>query len=196
MEEKGEELSENGDVDVGEVFVGGIILGLIAGGGGVASYFIWFQGVEIEALLISEAFFWIAFAAVSVGVVFLIKEEFKGAVNEYISKGLRIAVILGLVMTGCYFSGADFINRISMNTGSLFFTAGIAFLLGVFIWKIQKVPVYGQFGYVLVLTSGIGLTWFARLSGGQQAQIVVGSFLIGALLYFGHYFLNKGMEHS
>lgn len=197
MTEKKEVSKADQSEEMPQDMAGAFLFGLLIGAGGVAAYFLWFQDYKVDASLISEAFFWIALTAVSIGVVLLIKEEFQAALNDYISKGLKIAIILGLVVTGFFFAGAEPINRLSLSTAELAIAAGVAFLLGIFIWKIHAVPIYGQFGYVVVLSSGIGLTWFARLSGGSQTQVIAAGFLIGGLFYFGHAFLKKGaLDHT
>jgi hypothetical protein len=101
------------------------------------------------------------------------------------------------VATGFLFSGAGLINSLSLSAIELAIAVGFALFVGIFIWKVYAVPVHGQFGYVVVLSAGVGMSWFARLSGGSEAQVIAAGFLVGSLIYFGHAFMKKGAaEHT
>ena len=180
--------SEESSEDSVLIFIFGLLLGI----GGTIVFFVWFKDYEIPPSFLSNLLYWLALAAVSFGVALLIQEEFEAAPNTDVSKALKIAIILGLVLTASFFGGAETINSVSFSTTQLALATSLSFLVGLTVWKVRSVSIYGQFFYVILLTSGIGLTWFARLSGSSQGQVIAAGFLVGALFHFGNSYIKKG----
>ena len=171
-------------------------VGLALGIGGAVVYFLWLKDYELPSSFVSEALYWLVLTAVSVGVGLLVADEFAIAPNEYVKKGLQIAIIIGLLLSALFFGASDEINSVRMDTIQLFVTSLLAFIVGLFVWKVHRLPVYGPFLYLVFLTTGIGFTWFARVTGSTEGQLIAGSFLVGGLLYFGDMYIRKGFEQG
>ena len=95
-----------------------------------------------------------------------------------------IAIIIGLVLTVILFI-QPYLDLVFDNKTPAFWINVLVFGggagVGWAIWYLKYLKNYGEFFYILLLTSVTGLCWYARLAAPKEVQLTAVAFLLGSL---------------
>jgi hypothetical protein len=141
-----------------------------------------------------DLFVFVVLSIVTYLIVVEIKNTITGINEDNERKASFIAVLIGLMLTIFFFWQPILKSLFENYTSKDFMTyifIGSSGAVGWIVWYLAYLKKYGDFFYILLLTSSAGFCWYSRINGTSQIEMTAFSFVSFSLAHIAFMYIER-----